>query len=77
MDHQAAIVLYFGPPVNYIPVMDPTGKRKLAYIAHGKEALQDLRHCRRIPIQAWSAGRRKGAKRGKGAMIAGRPSKSC
>ena len=41
--HQGAIVLYFGSPsVNCIPVMDPEGKQKLAYIAHGNEALQDL-----------------------------------
>ena len=44
MDHQAATVLYFGTPsVNYIPVMDPKGKHKLAYIAHGKETLQDFK----------------------------------
>jgi len=41
--HQAAIVLYFGSPsVNCIPVMDPKGKQKLAYIAHGDAALKDL-----------------------------------
>ena len=36
-----------------------------------------LRRGRRIPIQARSAGRRKGSKkRGKGAILAGRPSKA-
>ena len=41
--HQAAIVLHYGSPsVNCIPVMDPKAKQKLAYIAHGEEALKDF-----------------------------------
>ena len=41
--HQAAITLNFGSPsVNCIPTLDPEGKRKLAYIAYGADAIQDL-----------------------------------
>ena len=41
--HQAAIVLHYGSlSVNCIPVMDPTAKQKLAYIANGKEALKEF-----------------------------------
>ncbi len=41
--HQAAVALNFGcPTVNCIPVLDPEGKRRLAFIAYGKDAVQDL-----------------------------------
>ena len=41
--HQAAVVINFGSPsINCIPTMDPEGKRKLAYIAYGEDAIQDL-----------------------------------
>lgn len=41
--HQAAIILNFGAPsVNCIPTLDPVGKRKLAYIAYGANAIKDL-----------------------------------
>ncbi len=41
--HQAAVVIHYGSPsVNCIPTMDPKGKRKLAFIAFGENAIEDL-----------------------------------
>lgn len=40
--HQAAVVLHFGnPSVNCIPALDAEGKKKLAYIAYGKDCVHD------------------------------------
>ena len=41
--HQAAVIIHFGSPsVNCIPTLDPIGKRMLAYIAYGEDAIQHL-----------------------------------
>ena len=41
--HQAAVVLHFGcASVNFIPILNPEGKRSLAIIAYGEDAIQDL-----------------------------------
>ena len=41
--HQAAVVLHFGcASVNFIPILNPEGKRSLAIIAYGEDAVQDL-----------------------------------
>ena len=41
--HQAVVILHYGSPsVNCIPTMDPEGKRKLAFIAFGENAIKDL-----------------------------------
>ena len=41
--HQAAVVLHFScASVNFIPILNPEGKRSLAIIAYGEDAVQDL-----------------------------------